>query len=111
MIILQESQQQQIFQIVPTRFSTINQMVVKDEQTNNTITSTFVGNNIGDYVNTITAQLSLKQNHFYTVEFKSNGVLSHKDRIFCTNQNIDTFSVNNQQYTPNSTTNNYIVYE
>ncbi|NBU46483.1 MAG: hypothetical protein EBS34_03390 [Flavobacteriales bacterium] len=111
MIILQESQQQQTFKIVPTRIANINQMVVKDEQTNTTVTSTFVSNTIGDYVNTIIGQFSLKQNHFYTIEFKSNGVLCHKDRIFCTNQNIDTFSVNNQQYTPNSTTNTYIVYE
>ena len=37
--------------------------------------------------------------------------LIYKDRIFCTAQPLVTFSVNNNQYVSNSTTNDFIVYE
>lgn len=54
----------------------------------------------------------VKENHFYWAILKdfNNNVLL-KERVFCTNQNIDTFSVNNGGYVSNQTTNDFIMYE
>jgi hypothetical protein len=43
--------------------------------------------------------------------FINGATVVYKDRIFCTDQNVSSFSVNNGQYTANSTTNEFIVYE
>jgi hypothetical protein len=34
-----------------------------------------------------------------------------KDKVFCTNQPIVSFSVNNGQYVSSTTTNDFIIYE
>lgn len=63
------------------------------------------------YYSNIDLVLDLKENNFYTIDFYGNTNLLYKDKIFCTNQDIVTFSVNNNQYESNTTTNEFIVYE
>jgi hypothetical protein len=55
--------------------------------------------------------LNLKQNRFYTITFLKGDVVKYKDKIFCTNQDTVTFSVNKDVYKSNATTNEFIVYE
>jgi hypothetical protein len=55
--------------------------------------------------------LNLKQNRFYTITFLKGDVVKFKDKIFCTNQDTVTFSVNKDVYKSNATTNEFIVYE
>jgi len=51
----------------------------------------------------------LLNNTFYNYKLIMNSNVIYKDRIFCTNQNIDTFSINNGQYiTPTINNNSYI---
>ena len=45
----------------------------------------------------------------YNLEIKAGDELIFRDRIFCTNQNVFTYSVNNNQYTENSNDNDFIV--
>ena len=55
--------------------------------------------------------LNLKEGNFYTLEVKNGSEIVYKGKIFCTNQSISTYSVNNNEYTSYSSTNDYVTYE
>jgi hypothetical protein len=86
-------------------------MIITDDQINTPTTVTIDSSTQGDYVNTITASFNLTEGHFYDLVLKKGTSIVYKDRIFCTDQNIVNFSVNAGQYTSNTTSNTYIVYE
>lgn len=109
MIVLTTSTSAQTFSFIPR--DTPTSMVLTDDQTNTPITVAITSQVSGDYVNTITATFALKEGHFYDLVLYKNTDIVYKDRIFCTDQNIVTFSVNNGQYTSNTTSNTFIVYE
>ena len=117
MIVLTPSGSQQTFNYIPrvlgnAVYDVPFTMIITDEQKNTPVSTQahFVG--FGDYVNTIAHTFSLIEGHFYTLELKnSTNDIIYKDRIFCTAQPLVTFSVNNNQYVSNSTTNDFIVYE
>lgn len=110
MIILQEVGTPQSFSFIP-RQDTYNTLQITDEQTGVTTNVTITTNVIGQYYNTITATFSLKENHYYTLTLKQNTDVVFKDKVFCTNQSIPTFSVNNGQYIVNTSNNDFILYE
>jgi len=110
MIILQETATAQTFSFIP-RSSAYNTLQITDEQTGLTTNVTIASSVTGSYYDTITATFSLKQNHFYTLTLKQNTDIVYKDKIFCTNQAIPTFSVNNGQYVVNTSNNDFILYE
>jgi hypothetical protein len=110
MIILQEVGTPQSFSFIP-RQDTYNTLQITDEQTGVTTNVTITTNVVGQYYNTITATFSLKQNHYYTLTLKQNTDVVFKDKVFCTNQSIPTFSVNNGQYIVNTSNNDFILYE
>ena len=110
MIVVQESNTNQTFDFIP-RYGMPTTCELIDENTNVpvSVAGTFTA---GDYVYQFTAILPTEENHFYWMLLKdANGDLVFKERIFCTNQNIDTFSVNNGGYVSNQTTNDFIMYE
>lgn len=110
MIVLTPSTSPQTFSCIP-RDNTFNVMEITDEQTNVTTTITIASKTVGDYIYTITATYALIEAHTYTLVLKYGTNIIYKDRIFCTAQPLVTFSVNNNQYVSNSTTNDFIVYE
>lgn len=110
MIILQEVGTPQSFSFIP-RQDTYNTLQITDEQTGVTTNVTITTNVVGQYYNTITATFSLKENHYYTLTLKQNTDVVFKDKVFCTNQSIPTFSVNNGQYIVNTSNNDFILYE
>jgi hypothetical protein len=110
MIVLTPSTSAQTFSFIP-RFESYTTMTITDEQTNVAQVVTISSSVKGDYVNTITATFALRDNHTYTLLLKFGSLICHKDKLFCTNQSISTFSVNNGQYKSNTTTNEFIVYE
>jgi hypothetical protein len=65
----------------------------------------------GDYYKTLKAEFPIIENHFYMLMIKNGETIVYQDKIFCTDQPIVSFSVNNNQYTSNTTTNEFIVYE
>lgn len=117
MIVLTPSTSTQNFSYVPrvlgNAYNDIpTTMIIKDEQTNISVSTTTHTLNWGYYVNIIYDTFSLKEGHFYTLQFLNpNNDIIYKDRIFCTAQSLVTFSVNNNQYVSNATTNEFIVYE
>lgn len=110
MIVLQETNNAQTFSFIP-RSDSYNALFLTDDQTNVEVEVTIDDNTVGDYINTITATFDLKEGHFYNLVLKDGSDVIYKDKVFCTNQSIVTFSVNNGQYVSNSTTNDFIVYE
>lgn len=110
MIVLTPSTSAQTFSFIP-RFENYATMTITDEQTNIATTITITSSTQVGYVNTITASFALIDNHTYTLLLTNGSTICHKDKIFCTNQSIATFSVNNGTYTSNNTTNTFIVYE
>ena len=53
----------------------------------------------------------LKENTFYSLKvyFENSNEIIYKDRIFCTRQSKETYSINNGEYTlPNIDNNDYI---
>ena len=110
MIILQEVGTAQTFSFIP-RSNTYNTLTITDEQTNVSTNVTIASSVVGEYYTTITATFSLKQGHFYTLKLKQNTDVVFYDKVFCTNQSIPVFSVNNGQYTVNTSNNDFILYE
>jgi len=93
-----------------TRGGTLTDIVLKDEQTNVETSLSFTETE-GSYYSIIEAIFTLIENHFYTLTCFNDGEIIYRDKVFCTDQPIVTFSVNNGQYTSNTTTNEFIVYE
>lgn len=110
MIILTTDTIPQSFVFIP-RNHTFDYVGITDEQTGVTVEITDYTHTVGDYYDTLEAEFNLVENHFYDLVFINGAVSVYKDRIFCTNQPIVSFSVNNGQYVSNSTTNEFIVYE
>jgi hypothetical protein len=116
MIVLTPSTSPQTFSFIP-RNNTFNAMEITDEQTNVTSNIFIISTTTGDYVHTLTAIYNdiittiLIEGHFYTLVLRNGSNIIFKDRIFCTAQPLVTFSVNNNQYVSNATTNEFIVYD
>ena len=101
--------QQKIF-FIP-RSNVFNSVKITDEQTNVTTIINSYSFSSKDYWSTLESIFNLKENHFYTIEIKNENTIVFRDKIFCTDQSTSSFSVNNAQYTSNSTQNTFIVYE
>jgi hypothetical protein len=109
MIVLTTSNQPQTFSCIPR--GSFNTMILTDDQTNSPVTVAITSQTSGDYVNTVTATFDLTEGHFYDLVLKQGSTIVYKDRILCTDQSVVNFSVNAGQYTSNTTSNTYIVYE
>jgi hypothetical protein len=110
MIVLTTSTNAQTFALIP-RNGDFDTVEITDDQTNETVTVEEWTFTEGDYYSTLLVEVELVENHFYNLVLKDGTNIVYRDRIFCTDQPIVTFSVNNGQYTSNATTNTFIVYE
>lgn len=110
MIILTNDTQAQSFVCIP-RSNVFDSIEITDDQTNETVVIEEFDFTEGDYYSTIDAAFELVENHFYDLVLKDGTTIVYKDRIFCTNQPIVQFSVNNGQYVSSTTSNTFIVYE
>ena len=110
MIVLNVSELSQIISFIP-RDDNYNTLELTDEQTNDTTNVEILYSVVGEYYHTIEAIFDLVENHFYMLVLKNGSDIVFKDKIFCTNQPLVSFSVNNGQYTSSTTTNDFIIYE
>ena len=85
-------------------------IVLRDEETNTeeTIECVF---SIDKYYAVTNLVFPIKQNKFYTLTILNGTDVVYKDKIFCTNQIIEDFTVNENQYIENVTTNEFKIYE
>ena len=111
MIVLQESASAQNLDFIPRSFTSGNtyNVTIVNEQTNTEIYNedvTSITENL--YYNRLNDIFNVKQDNFYMVTVKSGSDVIFKDKIFCTNQTISDFTVNDSQYTEQETTNEFI---
>lgn len=111
MIVLQESASAQNLDFIPRSFTSGNtyNVTIVNEQTNTEVYNqdvTSITENL--YYNRLNAIFDVKQDNFYMVTVKSGSVVVFKDKVFCTNQTISDFTVNDSQYTEQDTTNEFI---
>jgi hypothetical protein len=109
MIILKEQSTAQSIAFIPREYNATT-IVLRNETTNEetSITATFV---LSSYYLTTTTIFNLKQNTFYNLTIKNNDVIVYKDKVFCTNQTNNTFTINQNQYVSNVTNNEFKIYE
>ena len=86
-------------------------MFFTDESTNVTTQIQINGTVDKVYYQRIEIECALVENRFYNIRLLNDGELVFRGRVFCTDQSVVSFSVNNGQYTSHSTTNEFIVYE
>ena len=117
MIILKVDTNPQSFKFIP-RSKTYDGLYLTDESTNVTTQITIASTATNDYYETITATFhttspafDLVQDRFYKLLVKNGTDIVYYDRVFVTNQNISTFSINNNAYNEQTSTNEFIIYE
>jgi hypothetical protein len=96
--------------IVP-RSTTFDELIFTDDSTNVPIEITIDSVEDKSYYQILNVLCELIENRFYNVELFNEGDLIFRGKVFCTDQPIVSFSVNNGKYVSNSTTNQFIVYE
>ena len=135
MIILKEQGGVQTIKFIPRIYSA-DILILRNETTNVSTTYNPTFTTDGYYLK-CDLVLDLKENTFYnltvlksnftadnniiTVDsdiltadmttFSDENYIVYKDKIFCTNQNKDDYTVNKNQYVANATTNEFKIYE
>ena len=109
MIILKEQVEEQSLKFIPRTYKATS-IVLVNEMTNEstTISSDFY---IDGYYLYTTTTFDLIEGNFYTLSILNNNDVVYKDKIFCTNQNLQTYSINKDAYVQHTTTNEYKIFE
>jgi hypothetical protein len=108
MIVLKEIGTAQTVRFVPTRRNAGNRLFLKNETTNVEVEYSITCTQVSYYL-TFSKILNLEEGHFYTMVIKQDDELIFRDKVFCTNQTIGTYSVNKDEYVQNDQ--NIIFYE
>lgn len=109
MKILTTSTSAQTLKIIPREYKSNIDVILRDNSTNESTTYSVATSNIGDYM-TFDLTLSLVENRFYDMTCKFGSDVIYKDKIFCTDQVIASYTVNENQYTTENTyDNDYII--
>jgi len=85
-------------------------IVLRDEETNieTEIDCVF---SIDRYFVSTSLVFPIKENKYYTLTIKDGTNVVYRDKIFCTNQTLETYSINKDAYVQHTTTNEYKIYE
>ena len=110
MIILTTRVNAQELKFIPREY-VASSIVITDQDTNTPVTYTgltFVTDKYylkGD----VTFNPVLIEGRFYTLKVLNGTTVVYRDMIFCTDQTISTYSINDGVYTKHETTNEYVV--
>jgi hypothetical protein len=108
MIVLQETDILQTFACTP-RTNVFDTIRIFSEAENTSVDITdFTAVGAGYYYD-VSAIFDLRENFTYTIKLLNEGEVVFYDKMFCTNQNISDFSVNNNEYIQRESLNNFIV--
>jgi hypothetical protein len=112
MIILESSSSSQTFNFIPRSYTSGITYTIKiiNETTNKEVYSDTATSFTEDkYYYQYSGIFTLVQDTYYNLEITAASGVIFRDRIFCTNQTVDSFTINNSQYTVNSENNEFIV--
>jgi hypothetical protein len=109
MIILREQETAQTLSAI-IYGSNADTIVLRDEETNieTEIQTEFF---INKYFLTASVIFPIKENKYYTLTIKDGTNIVYIDKIFCTNQALETYSINKDEYVQHVTTNEYKIFE
>ena len=108
MIVLSTSTSNQTFNFIP-RKSQYNTMLITDEIENETITVPIVSSAAYGYTNSITAAFTLKEARSYMLTLKQGNEIIYRDKIYCTDQAVTNYTINEGQYVSHTSNNEFIV--
>lgn len=112
MIVLQKSDSSQTFSFIPRSYTSGTTYTIKivNETTNTeAYNDTATSFTAVDYYYQHSDTFTLVEDTMYTLEIKAGSELIFRDKIFCTNQTVSSYSVNNNAYTEHSQDNEFIV--
>ena len=112
MIVLQKSASDQTFSFIPRSYTSGTTYTIKiiNETTNKEVYSdTTTRFTLVDYYYQHTDTFTLLEDTLYTLEITAGSDVIYRDKIFCTNQTVSSYSVNNNEYTEQSQDNEFIV--
>jgi hypothetical protein len=109
MKILTTSTGDQTFKVIPRSYPASITLKLRDDSTNTETTYTITPTtDKGKMV--ITQAFSLEEGRYYDLTILDGSDIIYKDKVFCTDQTISSYSVNNNEYTQESSyDNDYIV--
>lgn len=109
MIILREQETAQTLNAI-IYGSNADAIVLRDEETNIEveINCTF---SIDRYYVATSAIFPIKENKYYTLTILNGTDVVYRDKVFCTNQTIASYTINKDQYTQHVTNNDYKIFE
>ena len=84
-------------------------MLITDEIENETITVPIVSSAAYGYTNSITAAFNLKSERSYMLTLKQGSEIIYRDKIYCTDQSVINYSINEGQYVSHTSNNEFIV--
>ena len=105
MIILRASGLTQTFNVIPRSYFADSIVITGVE---GSTTYAVTSSQDGRYL-TFDKIVTLIEGQFYTLSVLFGTDIVYKDRIFCTNQTIADYTIHNNEYTEESSNNDYII--
>lgn len=109
MIVLQETVSSQEVKFIPRTYAA--DTIILTNETTKVSTTYSVTSSIDGYYLSVTDVFTLEEGNFYRMVVKNGSNEVYRDRVFCTNQTISDYSVNNAEYDNYDSNNEYITYE
>jgi len=100
MIHLTTSASAQTLKVIPRSYASNVSMILRDDSTNTSTTYTVSTTTDKNYL-VLSQALSpvLVEGGFYDLTLKEGSSVIYKDKVFCTDQTISSYSVNSGEYT------------
>lgn len=101
MIHLTTSASAQTLKIIPRSYASTVSMILRDDSTNTSTTYSSISTSTDKNYLVVSQALSpvLVEGRFYDLTIKEGSNVIYKDKVFCTDQTISSYSVNSSEYT------------
>ena len=101
MIHLTTSASAQTLKVIPRSYASSVNMILRDDSTNTSTTYSSISTSTDKNYLVLSQALNpiLVEGRFYDLTIKEGSNVIYKDKIFCTDQTISSYSVNDGEYT------------
>ena len=101
MIHLTTSASAQTLKIIPRSYASCVSMILRDDSTNTSTTYSSISTSTDKNYLVVSQALNpvLVEGRFYDLTIKEGSNVIYKDKVFCTDQTISSYTVNSSEYT------------
>tara|TARA_Y100000401_G_scaffold74373_1_gene60338 strand:- start:489 stop:839 length:351 start_codon:yes stop_codon:yes gene_type:complete len=101
MIHLTTSASAQTLKIIPRSYASSVSMILRDDSTNTSTTYSSISTSTDKNYLVVSQALNpvLVEGRFYDLTIKEGSNIIYKDKVFCTDQTISSYTVNSSEYT------------